>query len=184
MAFLHGCTPAVVHQDLKSLNLLVAADWTCKVADFGIAATVAKRRRRVAAFLGGRRSNIDDRESEDRDGDGDEWVDPDGDDTNSPAHGGTLQWMAPELMYDGPVPEPSTKADVFAFGVILWEVATRKKPWIEIDLADVAPTVRAGGRLPVRANWPRDFTRLVEDCWAQDPKRRPDFKNASSDCGQ
>ncbi|KAJ1560612.1 hypothetical protein HK405_006498, partial [Cladochytrium tenue] len=37
MPFLHGCRPRIVHMDLKSLNLLVAEDWTCKVDDFGVA---------------------------------------------------------------------------------------------------------------------------------------------------
>eukprot|EP00008_Paramoeba_atlantica_P009178 CAMPEP_0201482664 /NCGR_PEP_ID=MMETSP0151_2-20130828/6929_1 /ASSEMBLY_ACC=CAM_ASM_000257 /TAXON_ID=200890 /ORGANISM="Paramoeba atlantica, Strain 621/1 / CCAP 1560/9" /LENGTH=181 /DNA_ID=CAMNT_0047865449 /DNA_START=530 /DNA_END=1075 /DNA_ORIENTATION=+ len=36
MEYLHSQSPPVVHRDLKSLNLLVADDFTVKVADFGL----------------------------------------------------------------------------------------------------------------------------------------------------
>jgi len=36
MNYLHSCKPMVVHRDLKSANLLVEADWTVKVCDFGL----------------------------------------------------------------------------------------------------------------------------------------------------
>ena len=36
MAYLHGRSPRVAHRDLKSLNLLLAADLTVRVADFGL----------------------------------------------------------------------------------------------------------------------------------------------------
>jgi len=41
MNYLHTRTPAIVHRDLKSVNLLVDADWHIKVSDFGLARTKA-----------------------------------------------------------------------------------------------------------------------------------------------
>jgi serine/threonine-protein kinase CTR1 len=36
MLYLHAKERRIVHRDLKSMNLLVFANWSCKVADFGI----------------------------------------------------------------------------------------------------------------------------------------------------
>ena len=43
---------------------------------------------------------------------------------------GTYQWMAPEVIRGY---KYSEKADVFSFGIILWELATRKPPYYGID---------------------------------------------------
>ena len=40
LCFLHELQPARVHRDVKSANLLVAEDWTVKVADFGSGALI------------------------------------------------------------------------------------------------------------------------------------------------
>jgi mitogen-activated protein kinase kinase kinase 9 len=39
---------------------------------------------------------------------------------------GTYQWMAPEVISNEAYTE---KADVFSFGVILWEIAVREPPY-------------------------------------------------------
>lgn len=35
---------------------------------------------------------------------------------------GTLEWMAPELLADAPSQSISEKIDIYAFGIILWEL--------------------------------------------------------------
>ena len=42
---------------------------------------------------------------------------------------GTPLWMAPELFVGGTKYGP--EVDVYSFGVIMWELATRKIPWEE-----------------------------------------------------
>lgn len=37
MVIIHKNNPQVLHRDIKSLNLLVSKDWTCKLCDFGLA---------------------------------------------------------------------------------------------------------------------------------------------------
>lgn len=44
---------------------------------------------------------------------------------------GTYQWMAPEVISGQVYTE---KADVFSFGIILWEIASREPPYRSILL--------------------------------------------------
>lgn len=36
LEYLHSLSPKVVHRDLKSMNILIGADWNTRIADFGI----------------------------------------------------------------------------------------------------------------------------------------------------
>ncbi|KAJ3100805.1 hypothetical protein HDU97_001923 [Phlyctochytrium planicorne] len=46
MLYLHSCSPPIIHQDLKSLNVLVAEDWTVKISDLGIARVLRMQSRK------------------------------------------------------------------------------------------------------------------------------------------
>lgn len=48
---------------------------------------------------------------------------------------GTYQWMAPEVIAGFKYTE---KADVFSYGIILWELATRLPPYYGIDGTEVS----------------------------------------------
>ncbi|XP_057859089.2 serine/threonine-protein kinase ppk1 isoform X2 [Cryptomeria japonica] len=43
---------------------------------------------------------------------------------------GTPQWMAPEILRNEPSNE---KSDIYSFGVVLWELATEKIPWGDLN---------------------------------------------------
>lgn len=48
----------------------------------------------------------------------------------SKSHGGTPEWMAPEILRNEPSDE---KADVYSFGVVLYELVTCSEPWTSLN---------------------------------------------------
>lgn len=86
---------------------------------------------------------------------------------------GTYQWMAPEVISSE---QYSEKADVFSFGIILWELATRKPPYREKTGQQVAQeVVKSGLRPPLPKKCPEQFLSLMQRCWDQNPEARPTF---------
>ncbi|CAF3754058.1 unnamed protein product [Rotaria socialis] len=83
---------------------------------------------------------------------------------------GTLPWKAPELLKMGRHTEAS---DVYALGIVLWEVATRCEPYEDADESTIRTFVKDGDRLDIPANVPEYFAELITQSWAQDPKERP-----------
>ncbi|XP_031257757.1 serine/threonine-protein kinase BCK1/SLK1/SSP31-like isoform X2 [Pistacia vera] len=87
---------------------------------------------------------------------------------------GTPQWMAPEVLRNEPSDE---KSDVYSFGVILWELATEKIPWDNLNSMQV---IGAVGFMNQRLEIPKDvdpqWASIIESCWHSDPQRRPSFQ--------
>nr|UDO47013.1 serine/threonine protein kinase [Pandoravirus massiliensis] len=156
MHFLHSS--GVVHRDLKSMNLLLDAKWNLKVSDFGLT----------------RLSGSDGRSGS----------------RSSDAIEGTVQWMAPEVLNgDHAAGTMATAdmipADVYAFGIILWELITRQQPYRGLTQAAVAVAVLRDDARPIMPPsgtiMPAafvDFERLATDCWHRDPMMRPAFLEA------
>ena len=88
---------------------------------------------------------------------------------------GTYQWMAPEVIRGFKYTE---KADIFSYGIILWELATRKPPYYGIDGQVVSQRVVREGLRPKisEREAPGPFLDLMRRCWDDNPERRPDFK--------
>ncbi|KAK7264714.1 hypothetical protein RJT34_32324 [Clitoria ternatea] len=86
---------------------------------------------------------------------------------------GTPQWMAPEVLRNEPSDE---KSDVYSFGVILWELATEKIPWDNLNSMQV---IGAVGFMNQRLEIPKDvdprWASIIESCWHSDPTCRPTF---------
>ncbi|RLN12494.1 serine/threonine-protein kinase STY46 isoform X2 [Panicum miliaceum] len=89
------------------------------------------------------------------------------------AETGTYRWMAPEVIEHKPY---DSKADVFSFGIVLWELLTGKIPYEFLTPLQAAIGVVQEGLRPVipRGTNPK-LAQLLEKCWQQNPINRPDF---------
>lgn len=65
-------------------------------------------------------------------------------------------------------------ADVYSFGLIMWEVVTRQIPFNDSSVYQVPIQVAKGKRPPV-PECPASYRKLMKKCWSQKPKRRPSF---------
>ena len=148
----HG--QGIVHRDLKPANVKVRADGTVKVLDFGLAKAMEP------ATVAGARSDL----------------------AHSPtltgAHGtqlgvilGTAAYMAPEQARGGAVDE---RADVWALGVLLWEMLTGRRLFDGETVSDTLAAVLRGeidlAALP--PGTPAEIRRLLRRCLERNPKNR------------
>uniref|UniRef100_A0A6U4KGP8 Protein kinase domain-containing protein n=1 Tax=Phaeomonas parva TaxID=124430 RepID=A0A6U4KGP8_9STRA len=86
---------------------------------------------------------------------------------------GTYHWMAPEVINAEKYDE---RADVYSFGIILWEVYGRAIPYEGMTPVQiVAAVVARRERLPIPAGAPPQYADLIARCWAHDPAERPQF---------
>jgi serine/threonine protein kinase len=144
----------IIHRDLKPANIKVRADGTVKVLDFGLAKALTEG----TEGSGGR-----------------------GDSANSPtftAQGtkigmilGTAAYMAPEQARGRVV---DRRADIWAFGVVLYEMLTGHRAFhgedVSITLAAVLKEDVKWAALPM--DLPAPIRRLLRRCLEKDPKRR------------
>uniref|UniRef100_G3NSE7 Mitogen-activated protein kinase kinase kinase 7 n=1 Tax=Gasterosteus aculeatus aculeatus TaxID=481459 RepID=G3NSE7_GASAC len=88
---------------------------------------------------------------------------------------GSAAWMAPEV-FEGS--NYSEKCDVFSWGIILWEVITRRKPFDEIGgpAFRIMWAVHNGTRPPLIHNLPKPIESLMTRCWSKDPSQRPSME--------
>lgn len=88
---------------------------------------------------------------------------------------GPLKWMAPEqvlrLAY-------SKASDVFAFGVLLFEIVARETPWKDVPNLLVAKKVVDGERMhPPQSVGFAKLCALMSACWTHEPSQRPSMQS-------
>lgn len=135
-----------IHRDLAARNCLVGEQHLVKVADFGLARLVQA-------------SSADDDQQQ-----------------AYTAHIGAkfpIKWTAPEgLAYN----KFSSKSDVWAFGVLLWEIATYgKSPYPGVELANVYHLLDSGYRMERPEGCPPNVYEIIRKCWQWEPSQRPSF---------
>jgi serine/threonine protein kinase len=97
---------------------------------------------------------------------------------------GTPQWTAPEVFLTDDDENPTTyglKADIYSFGVFMWEVYARKIPYSGMKLSppQIGPMVTYKGLRPdlklLAVDTPADVKDLIVKCFDKDPNVRPDI---------
>ncbi|KAH8946396.1 hypothetical protein BDL97_12G092300 [Sphagnum fallax] len=139
----------VVHRDLKAANLLIDEHDVVKVCDFGVA-----RLKPSPVSSSEKKSFLG---------------------AEMTAETGTYRWMAPEVLQHKPYDH---KADVYSFGITMWEVLTGQVPYGSMTPLQAAiGVVQRGLRPEIPSHVPERLARLLQDCWHEDPSQRPEFSD-------
>lgn len=133
----------VLHLDMKSPNVLVNGDWTPKICDFGLAKIIS-----AASEEGGQAA------------------------FKTTIRGVSPIWAPPE-MFDEEAEGMTDKADVYSFGIILFEIFFRTLPYAEIGLRNL-PQAKYDGIFPsFPRDAPQDLLKMLHACYARQPTARP-----------
>jgi serine/threonine protein kinase len=88
------------------------------------------------------------------------------------AETGTYRYMAPEVIRHESY---SSNADVYSFGICLWQLISREIPFATMTPIQAAYAVAEGRRPTIPPSTPRRLQEIVLACWDQDSHKRPSF---------
>ncbi|KAF8120572.1 kinase-like domain-containing protein, partial [Boletus edulis] len=128
----------IVHGDLNCNNVLLDADYTARLTDFGYASLVGNIPEALAYLQ------------------------------RSTARPGALRWSAPEQILSEEVDNRTTKSDMYSFGCVALQLLSGKQPWSEIHADGAVVLRLAKGHKPRRpesrliddSHW-----NLIQECW-------------------
>jgi len=141
----------IVHRDLKPGNIMISEDGFAKVLDFGLAKLVERQ--------------------------GGVWAESTAPTQADDATGegmllGTVGYMSPEQVQGKPV---DARSDVFSFGCILYEAATRKRPFAGDSSVETLHRILNDKPAPIEGlvpGVPAELRRLIRRCLAKNPEQR------------
>lgn len=100
---------------------------------------------------------------------------------------GTVNYASPEVIRGSKFSEAS---DVFAYGVILWELLTRRIPWEDLNEYQIvfqmtsqleSPLAATAKALEIPDSAPELYRKIIHGTWATQPERRSTFKEVLVD---
>jgi len=137
----------IVHRDLKPRNIMVDTEGRVKVLDFGLAQSPPP--------LAGK--DVSDRTTRTFGG---------------RTLSGTLAYMSPEQLQAEPT---DPRSDVFSLGVVLYEMATGRRPFDAKSAAELITAILRDAPVPptrLRTGLPGRMDRLIARCLEKDPRYR------------
>lgn len=87
---------------------------------------------------------------------------------------GTFLYSPPEVLTDD---EYTMAGDVYAFGMIAFEVITNEEPFKNCSFFELSNKVSNGIRPKFNFSIPESYQEMIEKCWSQDQKDRPSFED-------
>ena len=138
----HAHMHGVLHRDLKSANVRQSGSGEVKVLDFGLAASLKDK-----ALEGATQSNATDT-------------------TGAP---GTLAYLAPEVLTGTPA---DVRADIWALGVLLYEMASRAHPFPGRTTYELCSAILKEAPRPLPMHVPPGLRAIILRCLAKQPEQR------------
>ena len=140
----------IVHRDLKPGNIMVSEDGFTKVLDFGLAKLTEKRLESASATAMTELADL----------------------TSEGAVIGTVHYMSPEQVQGKSVDH---RSDVFSFGCLLYEAATRRRPFVAESNVETMHKILHEKPTPIEElnpQAPAELRRLIRRCLAKAPDQR------------
>eukprot|EP00727_Mastigamoeba_balamuthi_P011180 m51a1_g6685 putative serine threonine kinase (1863) ;mRNA; f:9-31210 len=163
LSYIHASR--IIHRDLKAANILVNAKWDVKITGTYSHTLVI----RFSSFLHWPNNELVDF-----------GLSAIKNANKTMTVCGTVAWMSPEILEKGHFSE---KSDVYAFGMVMYEIMTRHNPFNDVPVMSLVSLIINGERPPVpdnRKGYTANFVATMKQTWQQNPEQRPSFNDIGS----